>query len=121
METANLLLLLFVSLYLAMWNGLVVDWGLSTDPVKRKNLSILWHKLGFLLRFALTVYIAEAYGLFYGWLFVIVLWHLYDIIINLIRKMPPLTVDDKTRLLKMTKVTWIVKIVWIAAGIAFLF
>lgn len=120
METANLLILLFAGLFLALWNAYVIDWGLSNNPVKRKNISKLWHRIGFLIRAALACYVTAAYGLFYGWLSVIVLWQLYDVIINLARKMPALYVDEKTRKSKMTILTWGAKGGWIAAGIAFI-
>lgn len=121
METTNLLLLLFVGLFLALWNAYVIEWGLSNDPVKRKNLSKLWHRIGFLIRAALACYVTAAYGLFYGWLSVILLWQLYDVIINLARIMPALYVDENTRKSKMTLITWIVKSGWILGGISFIF
>lgn len=120
METANLLILLFAGLFLALWNAYVIDWGLSNNPVKRKNLSKLWHRIGFLIRAALACYVTAAYGLFYGWLSVIVLWQLYDVIINLARKMPAFYVDEKTRKSKMSTVTWIAKAGWFLGGLAFL-
>ena len=121
METTNLLLLLFVGLFLALWNAYVIEWGLSTEPNERVKLSKLWHRIGFLIRAALACYVTAAYGLFYGWLSVIVLWQLYDVIINLARKMPAFYVDEKTRKSKMTIVTWIAKAGWILGGLAFLF
>ena len=119
METYNLLFLLFVGLFLAYWNALVIKWGLSTNANDRINLSRAWHRVGWLIRAVLACYVAT-YGLFYGWLAVIVLWQLYDIIINLGRGNPAFTTDDKTKMNKMTIATWIAKAVWIAAGSLFL-
>jgi hypothetical protein len=121
METTNLLILLFIGLFLALWNAYVIEWGLSTNLVYRSNMSKLWHRIGFLIRAALACYVTASYGLFYGWLSVIVLWQLYDVIINLARKMPAFYVDEKTRKSKMSTVTWIAKAGWFLGGLAFLF
>ena len=120
METYNLLFLLFVGLFLALWNAIVIKWGLETNSDKRTIYSKAWHRVGWLVRAALAVYVAASYGLFFGWLAVIVLWQLYDIIINVVRGNPAFTTDDKTKHSKMAITMWIAKAVWIAAGSLFL-
>lgn len=120
METYNLLPLLFAGLFLAYWNAVVIKWGLETNSDKKTIYSKAWHRVGWLIRAALAAYVTASYGLFYGWLSVIVLWQLYDIIINVGRGNPIFATDDKTKASKMTILTWIAKGLWIVAGSLFL-
>lgn len=121
METSNLLIILFIISFLGFWMGLIIEWGLETKEPRKRNLSDTWHIIGWLIRAAFAVYVATAYTLFFGWLTVIMLWHYWDLIINLTRGHKPLQVDDATKRRGLELGVWVLKIAWLLLGIIFIF
>ena len=51
----------------------------------------------------------------------IVLWQLYDVIINLARGSNAFTVDDKTKRSGMAAWIWVAKLLWVLGGVLFIF
>jgi hypothetical protein len=76
-------IIIAIILLIALWNGLIIVWGLQ--PTKNKKLQTLWHGVGFVIRGLLSLLIYIQFGMFYFWISVILNWHAYDIIINVVR------------------------------------
>jgi len=71
----------------AVWNGLVIKWGLSQDKQKVANISRYWHMVGFIIRGLL---VALVYLLSFDWYYTsgaaFLCWLPYNMIINKINK-----------------------------------
>lgn len=92
--------ILFIILVLASWNAYIILWGLERfDAKKRKRYSTIWHKIGWVIRFMIACLILWLmignieftfnWKLFFIWLlaFINTAWTLYDLTINIIRKL----------------------------------
>lgn len=102
----------------AVWNGLVIVWGLVPDKNKVKDINDWWHATGFLVRVLVSLAILLNSGLLYFWLSVIVGWHLYDLIINLIRCLP--WYHTGTNFFDRSPWCWIFKALILLSGLLFL-
>lgn len=95
--------ILFIVLILASWNAYIILWGTAKNLPelynKRKRWSKIWHKTGWVIRFMIACLILWlmigniefifSWKLFAIWLlaFINVSWILYDLTINVIRKL----------------------------------
>lgn len=116
MNLTNLLEIIII--LFAVWNGLVIIWGLVPDKNKVKKISDYWHATGLLARALLCFAILLDTGLFNFWISILLSWHLYDIIINLIRGLP--WHHTGTNFFDRAPFTWLGKGVVLAAGLIFL-
>lgn len=78
-------IIILIIILTAVWNGLVIKWGLEPDKKKVTKISVLWHAVGFVIRLLCAVAVYLYAGWIWFWIAVILSWHVYDIIINLIR------------------------------------
>ena len=115
META--ILIISALILIAVWNGFVIMWK-QTNKV---SYSESWHIVGFIVRALLVVAVVMTAGNFIGWLALIVSWHFYDVIINLIMKQKWNYTGKTAKIDKMGKVIWVAKVLILVAGIYFLF
>lgn len=83
MDSKILILIFLIILLLAPYNGWMIKWGLQSK--KNEKLQDLWHGIGFVIRGILSLLIYIQFGMFYFWISVILNWHAYDIIINVVR------------------------------------
>lgn len=69
----------------AVWNGMVIKWGLEQDKQKVAHISRYWHMVGFIIRGSLVglVYLLTSDYLYTG-IAAFVCWLPYNWIINLI-------------------------------------
>ena len=77
-------IILFIILLIAVWNADVIKWYTT----KKQHFARFWHGIGFVIRglLVLVIFLTSS-NWFIVWISVIVSWHLYDIIINVIRDM----------------------------------
>lgn len=116
MNYINLYLVLITGLTIAVWNAYVILWGVHKNlpfwEEKSKQYSIIWHGVGWALRFEIAILVVWLLtfhpGTLLNWhlmdlwafTFLNVMWTGYDFVINLIRYLHAGTsnlwyVDDK--------------------------
>lgn len=78
-----LYIIILLILLTALWNGLVIKWGLENDKVKVTKISKYWHGIGFIVRGLL---VAIIYLITYNWYWTgiaaFLCWLPYNMIIN---------------------------------------
>jgi len=118
METQ--LIFIFITLMFAWYNGVFNLWGLEKDTHKKARYSQFWHTQGFMIRAAMALLATLLWGLLWGYIAVILLWHCFDILINLTRGQGIFYSGTVSTFDKYSKLTWIAKIVFLLTGIFFL-
>lgn len=118
METK--LIFIFLALLFGLYNGYFNLWGLEIEPTQRARHSSSWHSIGFVIRASMALMATLLWGLFWGWIAVILLWHCFDAIIALVFGKGIFYTGTVSTFDKYAKLTWIAKGVWLLIGLYFL-
>ena len=118
METK--IIFIFIALLFGLYNGYFNLWGLELEPMQKKRHSDSWHAIGWIIRAAMASLAALLWGNLFGWVAVILLWHCFDLLINLLRGQKWNYSGTVSTFDKHSKLVWIGKIAWLLAGIYFL-
>ena len=118
METKIIFIL--ITIFFGWYNGVFNLWGLEKDIHKKARYSQFWHVQGFMIRAAMALLATLLWGLLWGYIAVILLWHCFDILINLTRGQGIFYSGTVSTFDKYSKLTWIAKIVFLLTGLLFL-
>lgn len=119
METK--IIFIVISLFFGWYNGVLNLWGLEKDTHRKARYSMFWHTQGFIIRAFMALLATLLWGLLWGWLAVILLWHCFDAIIALVFGKSIFYTGTVSTFDKYAKLTWIAKVAFLLSGLLFLF
>lgn len=107
-------------LLFGLYNGYFNLWGLSNNMDLKTYYSKIWHVIGWFIRFLLVLITFLEWGFLFAWIAGIASWHLFDILINIVRGQGLFYSGTVSYFDKIEKITWAAKLVWIIGGIIIL-
>lgn len=114
-----LIMTLLVTVMFAIWNGLINKQLYQDDTFeKQQATSKVWHTVGWIIRACLAIIVFLATSWVGLWVYIIFAWHLYDIIINLVRGLKWNHLGQN--FIDKSKWNKVVKIIILLSGLLFL-
>jgi len=120
LDNMSKILTIVTLLLFGLYNGYFNLWGLSNNMDLKTYYSKIWHVIGWFIRFLLVLITFLEWGFLFAWIAGIASWHLFDILINIVRGQGLFYSGTVSYFDKIEKITWAAKLVWIIGGIIIL-